>query len=84
MNGLSEIATPLVEMPWFLGLIALVACAFSVHWFTTVSAGYWGSNRILYLVSLGNQKIGRLIAPIPGVMSLGVAVYFGCRAIGVL
>lgn len=84
MNEFSGIATPLVEMPWFLGLVALVSCAFSVHWFTTVSAAYWGSNRILYLASFGNQKIGRLIAPIPGVISLGVAVYFGCRAIGAL
>lgn len=84
MNELSGIATPLVEMPWFLGMIALVACAFSVYWFSTVSAAYWGSNRVLYLISGRNKKVGRLIAPIPGVVGIAVALYFGGRAIGVI
>lgn len=82
MNELSGIATPLVEMPWFLGMVALAAFAAGWSLIKTVSADYWGSNRVLYCISLGNQALGRVIAPIPGIVCLLIACYFAIRAIG--
>ena len=80
---LSGVTTPLVEMPWFMAAIALAAGVFSVYWFATVNVDCWGSNRVLYHLSRGRKKIGQLLALIPSVVSVGVAVYFGGRAFGI-
>ena len=79
---LSGIATPLVDMPWFSGTIALLALGFCVRWLVMVNVDSWGSNRALYCLSGGRKIIGQMLALAPGVASFGVAVFFGGRTIG--
>lgn len=82
MNEFSGIAPALVEMSWFLGLISLASLSFSALWLLTVNVSCWGSNRLLFIISGGNEKIGRFIAPIPGVVGFCLSLYYGGRAIG--
>lgn len=82
MNPIAEVAVPVHATPEALLLLALVALVAGVRMLTTINTNYWGCNRLLYIVSWGNPAVGNILAPIPGLAAIGVAIWAVGRVVG--
>lgn len=82
MNPISEVVVPFHKAPGVLLPLALVAVVAGVRMLTTINTNHWGCNRLLYIVSGGNPAVGNVLAPIPGLAAIGVAIWAVGRVIG--
>ena len=82
MSPIQQAAVPAVETPEFLLLLAFICFTTGMHMFTKMNAKDWGANRLLYVLSAGNRSIGEVVALIPPVALIGVAVWAIGRVFG--
>lgn len=82
MNSITDVAVPGYEVPEVLLLLALAAAIAGARMLMTINTNHWGRNRLLYLLSGGNQAVGSVIAPMPGLASISVALWAAGRALG--
>lgn len=82
MNPIAEVAVPAYDTPLALFFLVLLTGITGVRMLMTINTSHWGSNRLLYIMSGGSLTVGRVLAPLPGLMFIGVAIWAAGRMVG--